>query len=70
METNKKPSNPALHKTEHSMGEDRVRLRDYFANSAMQAFTSVWYEDAKNTPESIAKKSYQLADAMLKQREL
>jgi hypothetical protein len=50
--------------------EEGITLRDYFANSAMQAFTSVWYEDAKNTPESIAKKSYKLADAMLKQREL
>ena len=47
-----------------------MTLRDYFANSAMQSFINAWYEDAKTKPESIAKKAYAVADAMLKQREL
>ena len=83
METeNKKPGNPRAYPdpmrgAEQSYSnqspwqlESGMTLRDYFAAKAMQSFTNIWYEDAKNTPESIAKKSYKLADAMLKQREL
>lgn len=68
---NKKPKNPNAFPIEYQDGEFQtgMTLRDYFANSAMQAFTNIWYEDAKSTPESIAKKSYKLADAMLKERE-
>ena len=57
---------PALHLNAHQ----GMTLRDYFAAKAMQSFVSVWYEDAKNNPETIAKKAYNVADAMLKQREL
>jgi len=72
---NKKPENPTAFPTTKPLdgwGDPNkgMTLRDYFANSAMQSFVKVWYEDAKNNPDSIAIKSYRIADEMLKQREL
>lgn len=61
---------PTVKTTNMESIEAGMTLRDYFANSAMQSFAKVWYEDAKNNPDSIASKSYKLADAMLKAREL
>ena len=73
----RKPKNPnafpiALKDNNNPFNSDAkgMTLRDYFAAKAMQSFVSVWYEDAKNNPETIAKKAYNVADAMLKQREL
>ena len=49
-------------------------LRDYFANSAMQAITTNagrnGYELSKKGLETIVRDSYKIADEMLKQREL
>ena len=81
METNKKPSNPDLYKPTKGMIEDRVTLRDYFANSAMQAHLNNFelYKGVakayncnsdKSIYNAIAKEAYQIADAMLKKREL
>jgi len=66
-------------------GHDRVQqgmtLRDYFANSAMQAYLNNFdlYKGVakayncnsdKSIYNAIAKEAYQIADAMLKQRGL
>jgi len=59
---------PALHLNAHQ----GMTLRDYFAAKAMQANLSVPRTSTleENHIKSIAKTSYQIADAMLKQREL
>lgn len=81
MQKNKKPENPpAFPKTDvnaegmilakHNQG---MSLRDYFANSAMKGMISNHYlYDLTNHTvfDNLAKDSYLLADAMLKQREL
>ena len=78
---NKKPSNPRMHNPDGMYAsearlEDCVTLRDYFANSAMQGLLSSYigssdvYSDIRFKSEEISKRVYQLADAMLKQREL
>ena len=77
----KKPSNPSVYPdpmrgAEQSFSnqtpwglESGITLRDEFANSAMQGYLSnpnieiAMYDD-------LAKESYLIADAMLKQREL
>jgi hypothetical protein len=50
-----------------------MTLRDYFANSAMQSIVvnlrQSYIEDYIHW-ESVAKDAYELADAMLKQREI
>ena len=53
---NEKPQNPNAF--------PEMTLRDYFAAKAMQAMCKLY------DPELISKKAYQIADAMLKQREL
>lgn len=57
--------------------QEGMTLRDYFANSAMisvvrkyKGTNSDLYDFDSEDSESIAFYSYQLADAMLKQREL
>jgi hypothetical protein len=46
-----------------------MTLRDYFAAAAMQAEISFsGYFDSERNPESIAERSYEIADAMLKAR--
>lgn len=81
---NKKPSNPRMHNLDgmyasEARQEDYVSLRDYFANSAMQAMLSnqdLFLGIIKNADssisgnEAISKSAYSTADAMLKQREL
>lgn len=44
-----------------------MELRDYFANSAMNGIVS---ENPTKTIDYIARRSYEITDAMLKQREL
>ena len=48
-----------------------MTLRDYFANAAMQAFIHEVYADtiADHGCESLARKAYYMADAMMKARE-
>lgn len=81
METNeKKPSNPfAFPKTDVgnllSKRNEGMTLRDYFANSAMQgicASSLANYGATHNGHDEniIAERSYSIADAMLKRREL
>lgn len=82
MEENKKPNNPSAFPTTqidvcHSDGEmfAGMTLRDYFANSAMQGICAdghtFWDSSSmQGNPEYIAKLSFEIADAMLKQREL
>lgn len=57
-------------------GQDGMTLRDYFAAKAMQGClayshcdpsTGNWQENS--SPESVAKYAYEIADAMLKERE-
>jgi hypothetical protein len=46
-----------------------MTLRDYFASKALQAEISFsGYFDSERNPESIAERSYEIADAMLKAR--
>ena len=55
-----------------------MTLRDYFANSAMQSMISKygkpseyhWQNNTKDGKPQLAKECYDIADAMLKQREL
>lgn len=75
MEENKKPSNPDLHKGQISLLQDRVTLRDHFAGLAMQAYISTYGNTAScanvlDGKDYISEMSYEIADSMLKQREL
>ena len=70
----KKPQNPkAFPDSYNYKGMD---LRDYFAAKAMQsvivgsAYENYTGSNGMPIPEFVAKESYLLADAMLKQREL
>jgi hypothetical protein len=49
--------------------ETGMTLRDYFANSAMQELIKYYYSTNKFL-ETIPKHAYEIADAMLKQRQL
>ena len=87
-EQEKKPSNPSafpISETDYLRYTDELpnwagmTLRDYFANSAMQAMTtspelmeivSVQSIHDGSAFDAIARQSYKLADAMLKAREL
>lgn len=80
METaNKKPENPSafpftIDTDKKTITDAGMGLRDYFANSAMCAHLSTEYgiihnSDAQNDL-MLAKRFYDFADAMLKQREL
>lgn len=60
-----------------SIGSRGMTLRDYFANSAMQGMITAKLNDPSfslgvdnDNNKTIALVSYELADAMLKQREL
>ena len=55
--------------------QNGMTLRDYFANSAMQAYLSAQYSVGKDGEKecsdiNICNEAYRIADAMLKQREL
>jgi len=72
METeNKKPENPNAFP---SFGNNGMTLRDYFANSAMQGMMANPYYgifDGQNKVHiPTIEQCYEIADAMLKQREL
>lgn len=67
MSTEKKPENPTI--------REGWTLRDEFANSAMQGMLSHSTRYKPRNPgadwhESISIEAYEIADAMLKQREL
>jgi hypothetical protein len=49
-----------------------MSLRDYFAAKAMQAFLSSWIirNDYPETDSIVAEHAYEVADAMLKARDL
>jgi len=84
MKTNKPKNNPyAFPQTEFNDNThsdyNGMTLRDYFANSAMQSIITnekirnaidKGTETGEEMNKKIALTSYQLADAMLKQREL
>ena len=75
MSIEKKPSNPfAFPNTDGTtFCTDGMTLRDYFANSAMQGMlsnTAMFDLLNGNANEIASRLSYELADAMLKQREL
>jgi hypothetical protein len=70
-----KLSNPSAFPQNESIEFDYTKgmtLRDYYAAKAMQANLSIprLITLEENHIKSIAKTSYQIADAMLKQREL
>ena len=78
---NKKPHNPQAFPQEWIQNgttdnwENGMTLRDYFANSAMQGICAdghtFWDNSSiQGNPLTIAKLSFEIADAMLKQREL
>jgi len=82
MDTENKPNNPTAFPTlfynqttgEPSGHDAGMTLRDYFANSAMQGIISANTEAFANGMginfKNLAIESYEIDDAMLKQREL
>jgi len=77
METNKKPNNPIAFPAHPNTTQENMAgmtLRDYFANSAMQAHLSSDYGILHNSDSHndamLCSRFYDFADAMLKQREL
>ena len=62
---NKKPKNPLAFPSNYETTYNGMTLRDYFAAEAMNGDPYEWV-----SVEELAKKSYAIADAMLKQREL
>jgi hypothetical protein len=60
----KKPENPSAFPSDYN-SDDGMTLRDYFANSAMQGLNPMEWSDYK----ILAKNAYEVADAMLKQRQ-
>jgi hypothetical protein len=64
--TNIQTGGPAFPVADYKHG---MTLRDYFAAKAMQAEISFsGYFNSERNPESIAERSYEIADAMLKVR--
>lgn len=58
------------HKEGYIVGKEGMSLRDYFAGQALIGFVSKAYPHVDNIKrETIAKYSYEQADAMLKVRE-
>jgi len=54
----------------HTFLNDGMTLRDYFASKAIQGYMTGRDFQNIRTLDDISKASYNLADAMLKQREL
>lgn len=46
-----------------------MSLRDYFAAKVMQSYVSSWPDDQQVKAKLVAQMSYQIADAMLAERE-
>ena len=63
-----RPSSPA-HEYGFHKHQDGMTLRDYFAAKAMNGMCFGAPIPQKNELETIAKRSYEMADAMLKARE-
>ena len=74
MEENKKPQNPNAFPTRTEYEDPTnpiysgMTLRDYFATKAMNGLNPLAWNI--NECDDLAKRSYKIADAMLKQREL
>ena len=71
MEENKKPKNPpafaAMSASQYSSNVQKgMDLRDYFAAKAMNGLNPLAWNI--NECDDLAKRSYKIADAMLKQR--
>ena len=71
MEENKKPQNPpafaAMSASQYSSNVQKgMDLRDYFAAKAMNGLNPLAWNI--NECDDLAKRSYKIADAMLKQR--
>lgn len=64
--TNHKPKPPPQSQASNQISADRLTLLDYFATHAMEGMVT----DVVIDPENIAKKAYQIADAMMKEREV
>jgi hypothetical protein len=66
------PSNPQAFPSDYETTYNGMTLRDYFANSAMQGICVNAGRNSFdfNRIEEISLKAYEIADAMLKQREL
>jgi hypothetical protein len=62
------PSHPKL-ATEYGFIAKGMTLRDYFAAKAMQSLIVVYHDD-KNLVREYAQRAFEIADAMLKAREL
>ena len=60
---NKENAFPALHLNAHQ----GMTLRDYFA---AKVITGAWQTISPGSQSELAKRAYEIADAMLKQREL
>lgn len=78
MTENKKPENVSAFPALHLDGHEGMTLRDYFAAKVMQSILTndpllktilKGQKKDENNLDNIAKQSYQMADAMLKQRE-
>lgn len=50
-------------------GYDGMSLRDYFAGQALPALLTLVSDNMENFPQFVAERTYQLADAMLAERE-
>ena len=64
------PAFPGLHPSaECRFQEEGMTLRDYFAAKAMQGLLASLPSDTTLYDSNIAKRSYEMADAMLKVRD-
>jgi hypothetical protein len=61
---------PSGHDPKTGTADKGMKLRDYIAAKAMQGLFAHKPWQQIYTPEDIAKESYQIADAMLKARDL
>ena len=59
---------PSGHDPKTGTADKGMKMRDYFAAKALQAMIAE--PSLKATPDEFAQKAYQLADAMLKARDL
>jgi len=59
---------PSGHDPKTGTADKGMKMRDYFAAKALQAMIAE--PSLKATPEEFAQKAYQIADAMLKARDL
>jgi len=59
---------PSGHDPKTGTADKGMKMRDYFAAKALQAMIAE--PSLKATPDEFAQKAYQIADAMLKVRDL